>query len=206
MPLALGSAPSPLPIAALRALWSGGWPLSAVRDRRLLSLTKPQGRATLTISAGESSAPSITVRAARPPGAPCSAPKKTFKTTCLNPSLRMAPLCPPQTSPFIVEANDFDGLGGVFGYAGNKYGWMVEVDPANADDYGVKHTWLGRFRHEAVAVRAVANQKLAVYSGCDRRGGHLYKFVSSWHRGQSHQQSQFPTHDRRHALRGQVQR
>lgn len=86
---------------------------------------------------------------------------------------------PTSEKPFIVKANNFDGLGGVFGYAGNKYGWMVEVDPANADDYGVKHTWLGRFRHEAVAVRAVANQKLAVYSGCDRRGGHLYKFVSA---------------------------
>ena len=86
---------------------------------------------------------------------------------------------PTSEKPFIVEANDFDGLGGVFGYTGNKYGWMVEVDPANADDYGVKHTWLGRFRHEAVAVRAVANKQLAVYSGCDRRGGHLYKFVST---------------------------
>jgi secreted PhoX family phosphatase len=82
----------------------------------------------------------------------------------------------PATQPF--NAN-LDGLGSLFGYAGNKYGWMVEVDPANPDDYGVKHTWLGRFRHEAVAVRAVANQKLAVYSGCDRRGGHLYKFVSA---------------------------
>ncbi|MEO0377695.1 MAG: alkaline phosphatase PhoX, partial [Cyanobacteria bacterium P01_A01_bin.17] len=41
-----------------------------------------------------------------------------------------------------------------------------------------KHTWLGRYRHEAVAVRAVKGKKLAVYSGCDRRGGHLYKFVS----------------------------
>ena len=74
---------------------------------------------------------------------------------------------------------DLEGIGSALGYAGNKYGWMVEVDPANPDDYGVKHSWLGRFRHEAVAVRAVANQKLAVYSGCDRRGGHLYKFVSA---------------------------
>lgn len=30
-----------------------------------------------------------------------------------------------------------------------------------------------------MAVRAVANRKLAVYSGCDRRGGLLYKFVSA---------------------------
>ncbi|NEQ43889.1 MAG: DUF839 domain-containing protein [Leptolyngbya sp. SIOISBB] len=86
---------------------------------------------------------------------------------------------PTSQKPFVVEVDDFDGLGGVFGYAGNKYGWMVEVDPANPDDYGVKHTWLGRYRHEAVAIRAVENQKLAVYSGCDRRGGHLYKFVSA---------------------------
>ena len=71
------------------------------------------------------------------------------------------------------------GTGSALGYAGNKYGWMVEVDPANPDDYGVKHTWLGRFRHEAVGIRAVAGQPMAVYSGCDRRGGHFYKFVST---------------------------
>jgi hypothetical protein len=55
---------------------------------------------------------------------------------------------------------------------------MVEVDPANPNDYGTKHSWLGRFRHEAVAFLARAGKPLAVYSGCDRRGGHLYKFVS----------------------------
>ena len=70
------------------------------------------------------------------------------------------------------------GLGSAFGLAGNKYGWMIEVDPANPDDYGTKHTWLGRYRHEAVGIRAQANQPLAFYSGCDRRSGHLYKFVS----------------------------
>ncbi|MGK7884597.1 MAG: PhoX family phosphatase, partial [Crocosphaera sp.] len=71
-----------------------------------------------------------------------------------------------------------DGRGNVFGLAGNKYGWMVEVDPSDKNDYGTKHTWLGRYRHEAVAFRAESGKKLAVYSGCDRRGGHVYKFVS----------------------------
>jgi hypothetical protein len=85
----------------------------------------------------------------------------------------------PATKRFAINEDGFDGLGSAFGYAGNKYGWMVEVDPANPEDDGVKHTWLGRFRHEAVAVRAVADRQLAVYSGCDRRGGHLYKFVST---------------------------
>lgn len=89
----------------------------------------------------------------------------------------------PSTTPFgwefaQGEIEDIAGQGNALGYAGNKYGWMVEIDPANANDYGIKHTWLGRYRHEAVAVRAVAGKPVAFYSGCDRRGGHLYKFVS----------------------------
>ena len=84
----------------------------------------------------------------------------------------------PSKTPFVITDKAVNGQGNVFGLAGNKYGWMVEIDPANPNNSGTKHTWLGRFRHEAVAVRAVAGKPLAVYSGCDRRGGHLYKFVS----------------------------
>lgn len=85
----------------------------------------------------------------------------------------------PSAKPFNITEEDLLGLGNVFGLAGNKYGWLVEIDPANPNDYGTKHTWLGRFRHEAIAVRAEAGKPLACYSGCDRRGGHLYKFVSA---------------------------
>lgn len=81
---------------------------------------------------------------------------------------------PPESFP----VNGLNGQGNPFGLAGNKYGWMVEIDPTNKDDYGTKHTWLGRFRHEAVAIGAESNQPLAIYSGCDRTGGHLYKFIS----------------------------
>lgn len=84
----------------------------------------------------------------------------------------------PSITPFVMNERDIDGRGNVFGLAGNKYGWMVEIDPSDKNDYGTKHTWLGRYRHEAVAFRAETGKKLAVYSGCDRRGGHLYKFVS----------------------------
>jgi uncharacterized protein len=84
----------------------------------------------------------------------------------------------PRETPFLLSAGEVNGRGNVFGLAGNKYGWMVEIDPANPDDYGTKHTWLGRYRHEAFGIRAVADKNLAVYSGCDRRGGHLYKFIS----------------------------
>ena len=85
----------------------------------------------------------------------------------------------PSQTPFLISASQVEGRANVFGLAGNKYGWMVEIDPANGKDYGTKHTWLGRYRHEAFGIRAVADQNLAVYSGCDRRGGHLYKFISS---------------------------
>jgi len=84
----------------------------------------------------------------------------------------------PEKLPFKLGKGDLYGQGNVFGLAGNKYGWIVEVDPANPDDYGTKHTWLGRYRHEAVGVRVESGKPLAFYSGCDRRGGHVYKFVS----------------------------
>ena len=86
---------------------------------------------------------------------------------------------PPGELPFSINEEKVAGMGNVFGLAGNKYGWMVEIDPANPNDYGTKHTWLGRYRHEAFGIRAEADKNLAVYSGCDRRGGHLYKFISS---------------------------
>ena len=85
----------------------------------------------------------------------------------------------PSERPFVCKDGKLGGLGNVYGLAGNKYGWMVEVDPNSADQSAVKHTALGRFRHEAVAVRAEAGKPLQVYSGCDRRGGHLYRFVSA---------------------------
>lgn len=84
----------------------------------------------------------------------------------------------PAARPFAYDGQRLDGLGNPFGLAGNKYGWMVELDPRRPDRPAVKHSWLGRFRHEAVAVKAVAGQPLIVYSGCDRHGGHLYRFVS----------------------------
>ena len=85
----------------------------------------------------------------------------------------------PSERPFVCRQTRLGGLGNVYGLAGNKYGWMVEIDPAAPDTPVRKHTALGRFRHEAVALRAEAGAPLRVYSGCDRRGGHLYRFVSA---------------------------
>ncbi len=84
----------------------------------------------------------------------------------------------PGTRPFALADEELAGHGSALGLQGNKYGWIVELDPANPNDRGTKHTWLGRYRHEAVGIRVVPGKPLAFYSGCDRRGGHLYKFVS----------------------------
>jgi len=56
---------------------------------------------------------------------------------------------------------------------------MVEVDPQDPNFRPRKHTSLGRFRHENVAIRAEAGRRLVVYMGDDRRGGHTWKFVSN---------------------------
>jgi uncharacterized protein len=65
-----------------------------------------------------------------------------------------------------------------FGLVGEKYGWMVEVDPADPNFRPRKHSWLGRFRHENIAVRADAGKPLVAYMGDDKRGGHTWKYVS----------------------------
>jgi secreted PhoX family phosphatase len=58
------------------------------------------------------------------------------------------------------------------------YGWVVEVDP-----FGElpprKHSALGRFEHENVALRVGTSGRLVVYMGHDAEDEHLYKFVSA---------------------------
>jgi secreted PhoX family phosphatase len=68
--------------------------------------------------------------------------------------------------------------GETFGLLGEKYGYMVEIDPADPGFRPRKHTALGRYRHENVAIRADDGQRLVAYMGDDRRGGHTWKYVS----------------------------
>ncbi|HEY9798773.1 MAG TPA: PhoX family phosphatase [Leptolyngbyaceae cyanobacterium] len=69
--------------------------------------------------------------------------------------------------------------GATFGLVGEKYGWMVEIDPADPNFRPRKHSWLGRYRHENIALRVETGKRLVAYLGDDRRGGHTWKFVSS---------------------------
>ena len=104
--------------------------------------------------------------------------EENFQIQVPEPVMADGSSLPPSAMPFVLTDKLVAGLGNVLGLAGNKYGWMVEVDPANPNNWGTKHTWLGRYRHEAFGIRAEPGKKLAVYSGCDRRGGHVYKFIS----------------------------
>jgi hypothetical protein len=80
--------------------------------------------------------------------------------------------------PELTDAKGRHARGGLFDLPGGHYGWVVEVDPYDPGSAPVKHTALGRFRHENVGLRAEAGKPVAGYLGDDRTGGHVWKFVS----------------------------
>lgn len=60
----------------------------------------------------------------------------------------------------------------------NRWGWIVEVDPRNPDAKPIKHTALGRFRHEGAETTVSKGGHLVVYCGDDNRFDYQYKYVS----------------------------
>ncbi|TYQ09037.1 UNVERIFIED_ORG: hypothetical protein L601_004600000010 [Gordonia westfalica J30] len=65
----------------------------------------------------------------------------------------------------------------------NRFGYVVEVDPHDPKAVPVKHSSLGRCKHESANIHVVKNGPdrgtVVAYSGDDEKFEYIYKFVSS---------------------------
>jgi len=61
----------------------------------------------------------------------------------------------------------------------HRFGWIVEIDPMNPDAAPLKHTALGRVKHEGFAFATGRGGRAVGYMGDDQADDYIYKFVSS---------------------------
>lgn len=61
----------------------------------------------------------------------------------------------------------------------NRFGYIVELNPWDPTSTPVKHTAMGRTKHEAATIYVTDDGTVVSYSGDDERFEYLYKFVSS---------------------------
>ncbi len=61
----------------------------------------------------------------------------------------------------------------------SQFGWVVEIDPMDAELMPRKRTALGRFSHVDAEPRLARDGRVVVYMGDDGDGEYLYKYVST---------------------------
>ncbi len=66
----------------------------------------------------------------------------------------------------------------------HRFGFVVEIDPFDPTSTPVKHTSLGRLKHEGAWVQEARDGRLVVYMGDDEQFEYIYRYVSNepWRR------------------------
>ncbi|WP_430646138.1 PhoX family protein [Agromyces sp. GXS1127] len=72
----------------------------------------------------------------------------------------------------------FDAHDPAFANEPNRFGYIVEIDPSDPTSTPLKHTAMGRFKHEGANVTIADDGRVVAYMGDDERNDYLYKFVS----------------------------
>jgi secreted PhoX family phosphatase len=61
----------------------------------------------------------------------------------------------------------------------NRFGYVVELNPWDPSSTPVKHSALGRLKHEAATIHVTDDGTVVAYTGDDERFDYMYKFVSA---------------------------